>query len=163
MMSVKMIGTGAAALASAAILAFAGPVQAAATAAVPTGDNQLCGNAYVNAPWVDGRPPVTAMGLADVTVTAVQYGTTTWSNSAVTDSDGRYCIQGTPTMALDIANGAYLILSVTAAPAGHSITSANPWKSLTGIPTTHIGAAIFFVSHKAPPYDSAQYFNFTMS
>ncbi len=147
-MSRTRIGVGAAAMAAAAALGFAGTAQAVAPVnAIPAADNTLCGNVYAGT-WVEnGAPPSTATALQGATVSATVYDkndiakTTQASN---TNATGGYCITDTSgTLKSTVLAGGYVVLTATSLPAGHTINppSSNPWATSGG--QTKIDTGVF--------------------
>ncbi|WP_137725524.1 hypothetical protein [Prescottella subtropica] len=165
-MNYKKIGFGAAALASATTLAFAGTAQAAtAVEGTPTKDYQLCGTVYEGAAgdWVANTPvPLSKTGVGGVDVTGVLTGNTPWTDTVTTAPDGTFCLDGTLSMALDVQfGGAYVTLSVKPAtlPAGKSVTSSNPWADGG---SSQINSSVFN-AHQHPTKNSAWGFYFTVN
>lgn len=162
-MNIKKIGIGAAALASAAAIGFAGTAQAAtASEGTPTKDYQLCGTVYDDAAWQNNATlPAGANGVSGVTVTGTLWDSTgTFSSgvgSVTTGADGSYCIDGDLGMALAVQfSDAYVELKATPTS---SVGSPNPWATAATGGTTKIDAAVFN-AHMAPSFNSAWGFYF---
>ncbi|MFF1550309.1 hypothetical protein ACFVX3_04745 [Rhodococcus erythropolis] len=174
-MRIKQIGLGAAALASVATLAFAGPASAAAANSVPTTNYQLCGNVYKGTWNSNSAPPSGSgsTGVAGVTITGNLYDPTSATptvpvftgTSTATDANGKYCVNANSSLSdVVVNNGGYVELTLntptlpTTTPPT-TVTSANPWSNAG---TTHIGTSTF-LAHKHLIWLSAYNFHFTVS
>lgn len=113
--------------AGAMVLAGTGVASATHLAALPgtpTAANQVCGTVYSNASWVsNGAIPAGAKGVHGATVTGT-LSSTSWTDSVVTDDNGRWCLEGDAGMAGDVAGGAYVTLTMTYAGATQTWTNS---------------------------------------
>lgn len=112
--------------ASAATIGTAG----SAMVSTPTGADQLCGTAYIGADTHVGAPPATARAVQGVTVTATLSTTPPVTASAVTDANGRYCIQAPAGLASVVTGGGWVDMSFT--PGAVTDTSVTPNVTYTG-------------------------------
>lgn len=167
--------------AAAGALALTGVGAASAAPAVtatPNTNNQVCGNVYSGAPWVEnGNVPAGAEGIegvkikgtlydntdtvVDVFLTEDRTGSESYHDGYDTDTNGRWCITGTSSMVPVVLGGGYVTLEVVSSPV--PITSDNPWESTTETPATHITEDVFLdhVYVTFPPLLSASNFHFT--
>lgn len=149
MKSAQKIGFGAAALASAASLAFAGAAQATVIDEVPTGDLQLCGNV------VDAS----GNGVANVPIDGWLTSDPSShfpSSATLTNSQGGYCIQATTAQGIAVQ---FLNDSVNLHAHG---TLPGSYTTLTPSVTLPIDATAF-AALKHPTWNSAWKVNFVIS
>jgi hypothetical protein len=149
MTSVKKMGLGAAVLASAASLAFAGAAQAVVIDQVPTGDLQLCGNVVDSSG--NGVANVPIDGWLTSNPSSHFPGTPT-----LTNSQGGYCIQATTAQGIAVQ---FMGDSVNIHAHG---TLPGSYTTLTPTVTMPINSTAF-AALKHPTWNSAWKVNFVIS
>lgn len=139
----RLSAVGAITAAAAMTIAGAGTAAAApAVNAVPTADYQMCGIVYDSAAWVsNAAPPSGAQGISGVKVKGTLYDSSNGyvdEYEAITDTAGRYCLQGASNLVPVVTSGGYVKLETP----NDGATPANQWET-TGIYESNFLAHIY--------------------